>query len=125
MTKILTDEEGKEYIEFFDTRDGNELRIYELKWEVCDRCNGEGSHTHPDIDGHGISPQEFYDDPKFERDYFAGVYDVPCYQCKGKRVMKVVDRGITDTILLKQYDDYLVEECKYQEEIDAERRMGA
>ena len=125
MSKIKTDEDGKEYIEFFDNETGDELRLYDLKWEVCNRCNGEGSHTNPNIDGHGISPQEFYDDPEFERDYFAGVYDVPCYECKGKRVTKEINRGTTDTILLKKYEEYLKEKYQYQQEIEYERRMGA
>ena len=61
------------------------------RYEVCGRCEGRGSHVNPAIDGHGISAQEFAEDPDFKEAHFAGVYDVTCYECKGLRVVPVVD----------------------------------
>jgi hypothetical protein len=59
------------------------------KFEVCPRCEGRGKHVNPAIDGHGLSAEDFDQDPDFREDYFSGVYDVPCYECKGDRVVKV------------------------------------
>ncbi len=50
------------------------------KWEICDRCGGEGHHVNPAVDGHGISAEEWeqdWDDDSREA-YFAGRYDVAC-----------------------------------------------
>ena len=68
--------------------DGEEIE-YSLpaKFEVCTRCEGAGSHTNPSIDGNGISPQEFDEDPDFEEAYFRGDYDVTCSVCRGARVV--------------------------------------
>ena len=59
-------------------------------WEVCDVCHGAGSHVNPNIDCGGIS-EEMHDDPDFRENYMSGVYDVTCYTCGGKRVVKGVD----------------------------------
>lgn len=110
-------------ITFYDD-DGEEHSI-ECVWEVCDRCKGEGSHTNPNVDGHGISPQEFQEDPEFARNYFAGVYDVECYKCKGLRVVQGVDLNQLEPNIRKKYEAYLKEERQYQQMCDYERRMGA
>lgn len=96
------------------------------RYEVCPRCEGRGSHVNPAIDGHGISAQEFAEDPEFEEDYFAGVYDVTCYECKGLRVVPEVDRtpGVNKEEDLKKYDEYLEWEDYYRREREAERRWG-
>ena len=43
--------------------------IYEIavpiKKEVCPVCEGHGIHVNPAIDSHGISSEEFWDDPDF------------------------------------------------------------
>jgi hypothetical protein len=57
-------------------------------YEVCPRCRGEGKHVNPSIDSHGLTREDFDQDPDFEEDYFSGVYDVPCYVCSGARVVK-------------------------------------
>jgi hypothetical protein len=44
--------------------------------------------VNPSIDSHGLSREDFDQDPDFEEDYFSGVYDVPCYVCSGARVVK-------------------------------------
>ena len=43
-----------------------------VKMAVCPRCDGKGTHVNPAIDGHGISPEEFRDDPEFGEAYFRG-----------------------------------------------------
>jgi hypothetical protein len=61
------------------------------KYEVCPRCEGRGSIVNPSVDGNGISPEQFAEDPDFEEAYFSGVYDIHCPECEGKRVVAVPD----------------------------------
>ena len=54
---------------------------------VCPTCEGKGSHVNPSIDAHGLSSEDFAEDPDFAEDYFSGAYDVPCAECGGQRVV--------------------------------------
>lgn len=98
-------------------------------YEVCDTCNGKGTHVNPDIDAGGIcGDDDFwhddYDDETGESRYMRGDYDVACYECHGKRVVPVAaeDNDADDLKLWhkKQRDDYA-----YDAERAAERRVGA
>jgi hypothetical protein len=60
-----------------------------VKFEVCATCRGRGSHVNPSIDSHGLSREDFENDPDFAEAYFRGDYDVPCYECDGLRVSPV------------------------------------
>ena len=71
--------------------DEKELISLPAKYDVCGTCNGKGSHVNPSIDAHGISPEEFDEDPDFREEYLSGMYDVDCYECHGKRVVPVID----------------------------------
>lgn len=99
------------------------------KYEVCSRCNGEGKHTNPAIDGNGISQEQFDEDPDFAEAYFSGRYDVACEVCGGKRVELVVDaaeckrQGLDKE--LKDYYQHRREIRSVEREMEAERRMGA
>jgi hypothetical protein len=62
-----------------------------IKFEVCGVCRGKGTHVNPSIDGNGISPEEFDQDPEFYQEYRRGSYDVECYECKGERVVPAID----------------------------------
>lgn len=92
-----------------------------FKFEVCQTCNGKGSHVNPAIDGHGISPEEFDRDPDFMEDYLRGTYDVPCYECHGQRVVVVPDETTENGKLaiekMQQLAQWAAEEAH-------ERRMG-
>ena len=57
-------------------------------WIVCPVCEGNGTTVNPDIDGNGLSADDFNDDPDFREDYANGVYDIQCRCCKGLRVVK-------------------------------------
>lgn len=57
------------------------------KYQVCPVCQGEGTTVNPNIDAHGLSPEDFHDDPDFAEDYHSGVYDITCQACEGKRVI--------------------------------------
>ena len=72
--------------------DGEETE-HELpsKFEMCNKCEGKGKHVNDAIDGHGISREEFDQDPDFEEAYFSGRYDVTCEECNGLRVEAIID----------------------------------
>ena len=62
--------------------------------KVCFTCQGRGSHVNPDIDSHGITASEMSElGEDFQESYFSGVYDVDCAQCKGNKVIAVVDHN--------------------------------
>lgn len=80
-----------------ETDEGKEIEIVvPFKYEVCDRCNGKGTHVNPAVDGHGISPEEFEEDPDFKADYLAGAYDITCEVCGGLRVEAIIDEENVD-----------------------------
>ena len=60
------------------------------KFEVCGRCEGRGSHD-PEGFSQGFTSSEMAEmGDDFEEDYFAGKYDVPCKECKGRRVTPII-----------------------------------
>lgn len=59
------------------------------RWEICDRCRGHGKHVNPNVDGHGLSREDFDEDPDFAENYFSGMYDVSCHDCGGLGRVKV------------------------------------
>lgn len=73
------------------TGDMVEIRL-PVRRIVCPRCDGKGTHVNPDIDGHGISPEEFAEDPGFEEAYFSGRYDIRCEECDGRNVVDSIDQ---------------------------------
>lgn len=89
------------------------------RYEVCGLCEGKGSHVAPGVDSHGISAQEFYEDPEFYEDYRQGTYDVPCNRCHGERVELVPDVN-DDSQWIKDYNDHWFADSCYE----AERRAG-
>lgn len=71
----------------YEMRNGKTLTLkFPAKYEVCSRCKGLGKHVNPNIDGNGLTREDFDNDPDFEEAYFSGVYDVQCDCCKGLRV---------------------------------------
>jgi hypothetical protein len=57
------------------------------KWILCPVCEGEGSTVNPSIDAHGLSYEDFREDPDFATDYCSGAYDQTCAACNGQRVV--------------------------------------
>jgi hypothetical protein len=57
------------------------------KYIVCPVCDGEGTTVNPDIDAHGLTHEDFDEDPEFAEDYQSGLYDITCRACAGKRVV--------------------------------------
>lgn len=108
-----------EYIDFPDPDPESEaewsLRIA-AKYEVCDTCNGKGTTVNPSIDAHGITSEEFDEDPDFAESYFRGDYDVSCRECGGKRVVLVPDEENNPADLLEKYNQYLEDKYNYARE---------
>ena len=107
--------------------DGTEKQL-PTKNEVCGNCRGEGSHVNRAIDGNGITSSEMdeilHDDPEFLDNYMSGVYDVPCDECHGKRVVPVVDRSRVSDEEWQEYQEQCEIEAAWDAEREAERRMG-
>lgn len=103
------------------------------KYEVCGRCEGHGKHLHPDIGEHAYTPEEFHEsfDEEEAAEYFkhGGRYDVTCYDCKGKRVVLVIDRDqMTKPAhlkLLERIDRAEAAGREVDEITEMERRYGA
>ena len=57
-----------------------------IEFVVCERCDGKGAHCNPNIDGNGLTSEDFEQDPDFEESYFRGDYDVRCHECHGANV---------------------------------------
>ena len=125
----------KMMIEFTYENDDGDEDVHELpsKFEVCSRCEGHGTHLHPDIGSHGYSSQEFaeeFDDEEREQ-YFmhGGRYDVTCESCGGNRVVSVVDEETCEkdpklAELLKRWQENVRAEADYARECEFERRLG-
>lgn len=103
-----------------------EEKEFPAKYEVCDTCEGRGSHVNPSIDSHGIGAEEW--DRDWDEDdreaYFDGRYDVPCAECHGARVTPVLDEDRATPEERKQIEDVIEAHYASQREQDHERRMG-
>jgi RecJ-like exonuclease len=117
--KPYTVDEQKNQIILVLDNDETEI-ILPLEWGVCPICQGNGSHVNSTIDSHGIGQEEFDADPDFAESYFSGQYDVPCNECKGKRVVPTSkDARFVKAVQEAEDDDY---RCK--QEAASERRFG-
>lgn len=62
------------------------------RYAICGRCRGKGSHVNPNIDGNGITADEWngpdWDDESREM-YMSGGYDVACDAgCENGKVLE-------------------------------------
>lgn len=118
------------FIEFTYTDEAGEEIPARLpaEWEICSTCRGNGTHVNPAIDGNGISPEQFAEDPDFAESYFAGHYDVRCADCNGTGKVLVPVRPADDSdrsAELVAYDEKLADDAAYERMCEMERRMGA
>jgi len=108
-------------------RDGETIEVtLPGKYEVCSRCGGKGKTVNPAVDGNGLSAEDFAEDPDFEEAYFAGVYDIPCPECRGRRVVPVPDVGActyAQKRLLVAERQWQRADSEYRAEVRAEQRL--
>jgi hypothetical protein len=83
------DKDRKEIYLWTIGNEGDEEEItLSLEWALCPTCEGNGSHVNPSIDSNGITASEMRElGDDFREEYFSGVYDIPCNQCKGEKVI--------------------------------------
>ena len=91
---------------------------------VCETCEGKGSHVNPSIDSHGISPEEFAEDPDFAEQYFSGAYDQQCNECHGARVVPDIDEDRATEAEKNAAEDVIESHIRFANEQAYERRMG-
>ena len=96
---------------------------YHIEWVVCSGCQGRGEYVNPSIDSHGLSQEDFDQDPDFRDDYRSGVYNVTCELCKGRAVMPELPEA--DDILRTARDKFLDQMHSWDAESHMERMMGA
>ena len=97
---------------------------------VCPVCDGTGTHVNPAIDGHGLSQEDFDQDPDFAESYFGGAYDIRCDHCGGKRVVDEVNeaeckRKLSTWKGLIRYQNGLDLDEQSRREAYYEQRVGA
>ena len=109
------------------TGDSTEIKL-PAHWEVCPRCQGEGTHTNPNIDGNGITADE-WNGPDWDEEsremYLSGGYDVECEECHGQRLVPVVDLDTLDPEVRKQYEAHLEAVAQCDADEASERRYFA
>lgn len=104
-----------------------ELIEFPFKYEVCPTCGGKGKHVNPNIDSHGLTRDDFEQDPDFAEDYFSGLYDVDCYECNGTRVVPVIEEEFLNEeqkVKLKFLQESRREDANYARMCAMERAMG-
>lgn len=110
-------------VTYWDGNDQVEVNC-PASWEICPECEGKGKHVNPAVDGHGITSEEFREDPDFAEMYFAGAFDIACRECKGTGKILVADYDLLpDNIRDAIYQD-LEEEARLDAISASERRFG-
>jgi hypothetical protein len=106
IMQTVTDEEGE-----YDT----EMEVeFPAKWDICQRCEGDGHHSNPSIDGNGITSSEWAEWDEEEKDcYMSGGYDVACEaKCTNGKAL-VVD---TEQLTPEQKEEY-AQYCEQQDDL--------
>ena len=93
----------------------------DIRFDVCPLCDGRGKVVNPSIDAHGLSREDFDEDPDFEESYFRGDYDIPCTLCRGEKVVPVPLQKVWQD----EIDAIAQDRDDTRAEMLAEMRMGA
>lgn len=96
------------------------------KYEVCWRCEGKGTHVNPSIDGHGLTRDDFADDPDFAEAYFEGRYDITCQTCNGRNVLPHPDethKKLSVRLAIRLWEQQQEQRAAWDREDAAIRRM--
>ena len=78
-------------------------------WIICPACQGDGTCVNPNIDSHGLTADDFAEDPDFAEDYINGIYNVDCAACGGsgkirESVVADLDEAAADRDLAARED---------------------
>jgi hypothetical protein len=110
-TKYLEDDE---MTQIEGTEEWVEEEVVTLKlptvFDVCDLCRGTGSVVNPSMDAGGLTEEDFDRDPDFREEYFSGMHDITCPQCRGKRVIPVVNEAGMSKEQKVAYNEYIKEQ---------------
>ena len=102
---------------------------YYIEWVVCGGCEGRGQYVNPSIDSHGLTREDFDQDPEFHEDYVSGVYNIPCDLCKGRSVVPEFSSewyDITTLAMLKDAREGFLNEMHFSDQENyMERMFGA
>ena len=82
------------------------------KWMICPVCEGEGKHVNPNIDAHGLTADDFAEDPDFAEAYMGGVYDVPCRNCGGSGKVLTAEQAERDEAWEDELEDRYTRMCE-------------
>ena len=104
-----------------------ERKWYHIKWVVCTMCQGRGAYVNPSIDSHGLTREDFDEDPEFHDDYMSGVYNIRCGLCGGRAVEPEFDEDYNVDVkeLMKSRDKFLNMLHGWDAEDHMERMYGA
>ncbi len=104
------------------TKKGNSFEVpLPAKRIVCWACDGNGTELRGGLKGAVIS-EENLADPDFCRSYFGGDYDVSCSECKGLRVLDVVDEDALTKKMAERYWRAVEDTRRSDAEHEAEQR---
>jgi hypothetical protein len=92
------------------------------RWEICDRCRGNGKHDHPAF-ANGLTQEDFDQDPDFREEYMRGRYDVRCDECRGAGKVLVPDEAVAEPGLLALYRAQREQQARWDREDAYTRRM--
>lgn len=98
------------------------------RFEVCNTCQGRGSHVNPSIDAGGITSSEWDEwDYESQENYWSGRYDVTCYECRGEKVTQILEYETTNKLYnwcCERLSEYYQNQYDSAAEYIAEKRMG-
>lgn len=109
-------------INLFDEEAGDYAPVeLPAKYEVCDCCGGKGTRCNLGAMTGSEYHEICHEDPDFPEDYKSGMYDVRCEECKGLRVVSVIDEDQLDertrTRLHKHYDELAADAAQRRTEL--------
>ena len=120
-------DEDDELVSVDEDLEESEKKWFHIKWVVCTICDGRGEYINPSIDSHGLTREDFDEDPEFADDYRSGFYNMPCGLCKGRSVQPEFDENYNVDVkeLMKSRDKFLNMLHGWDAEEYMERSMGA
>tara|TARA_B100000749_G_scaffold278219_1_gene268489 strand:- start:880 stop:1332 length:453 start_codon:yes stop_codon:yes gene_type:complete len=120
-------DEDDELVSVDEDLEESEKKWFHIKWVVCTICDGRGEYINPSIDSHGLTREDFDEDPEFADDYRSGFYNMPCGLCQGRSVQPEFDENYNVDVkeLMKSRDKFLNMLHGWDAEEYMERSMGA